>query len=92
MPGQKCKICVSKERASAENAIALGESVRAVARRFGLPYSSLDRHQRNCVPKAIAKVRDREARKHGERAAQVQQSAVVREEQLGQALLRRPWL
>jgi hypothetical protein len=89
MPGAKCKICVSQERARAESAIALGESVRSVARRLGLPYASLDRHQRNCVPKAIARVRNRVAAKREEHVANVQQAAASLEADLGAALVSR---
>ncbi len=52
MPG-KCTICVHPQRAAAENSIANGASVRSVATRLKLSYSSLDRHTRNCVPHAL---------------------------------------
>lgn len=55
MPGQRCKICSDPQRGAAEAAIASGESVRSVAKRLGLSYQSLDRHTRNCIPKATAK-------------------------------------
>lgn len=55
MPGQRCTICTSPQRADAEVAITAGASVRWVAKKLGLSYSSLDRHTRNCVPAALAK-------------------------------------
>src|SRR5579875_3320702 len=53
MPGPRCKICGHKQRGAAEAAITAGESVRSVAKRLKLPYQSLDRHTRRCVPKAL---------------------------------------
>jgi hypothetical protein len=41
------------------------------------------------VPRAIAKVRERAAQRHGQHAAKAEAAAVVREEQLGQALVER---
>lgn len=54
MPG-RCTICASAQRGAAEQAIAAGKSVRSVAKQLKLSYQSLDRHTRNCVPKAIKK-------------------------------------
>lgn len=57
----KCTICGHARRGDAEAAIAAGESVRSVAKRLGISYQSLDRHQRNCARQAIqaaAKERD----------------------------------
>ena len=56
MPGAKCTICEAPSREAAENAIAPGISVRKVAEQFSLSYPSLDRHQRKCLKRAVARV------------------------------------
>jgi transposase len=53
--GSKCKACAHPARAQAEKLIASGVSVRETAKRTGVPYQSLQRHQQNCVPKSIAR-------------------------------------
>jgi hypothetical protein len=57
--GQRCKACSHPARLEAEKLIASGVSVREAARRSGVPYQSLQRHQQKCVRAAIARVVER---------------------------------
>lgn len=65
MPGPKCSACSHPKRAEAEAAVASGLSVREVAKRFGLPYASFDRHCRKCIQKSIAKAVEAKELSHG---------------------------
>jgi hypothetical protein len=65
MPGPKCSACAHPKRGDAESAVASGLSVREVAKKFGLPYQSFDRHCRKCVPNSIQKAAEAKEVKHG---------------------------
>jgi len=47
MPHERCTACKHPEAKAVDAALLAGESVRAVARRFGLSSGAVDRHQRN---------------------------------------------
>jgi hypothetical protein len=89
MAGAKCSICPHPERGNAEKAIAAGVSVRAAAKLYNLPYASLDRHQRNCARKAIAKVREKQDLATGKEGAKVEDAVVARETKLATDLVAR---
>lgn len=59
MPVNGCTICRHPKRAAAEKALAQGEPGRAVAKRLGLSYASLERHGRNCIRKALKKAAEK---------------------------------
>lgn len=47
-----CSVCSHPQHAAIDQALDAGESLRVVAKRFGLNYSSVNRHRTNCVPSA----------------------------------------
>ena len=56
-PGGQCKICNHPQRVEIDKALVEGESLRNVAKRFDVSYSSVGRHKRNGhIAEQIAKV------------------------------------
>jgi transposase-like protein len=54
--GRKCKVCISPQRAEIDQAaISPGTSIREVADRFGMSYSSMARHVENHLPQLMSK-------------------------------------
>ena len=52
----RCSVCKHSNRAEIDQLLVAGESLRSVADRFGLHYSSLSRHKRH-ISQQIGKVR-----------------------------------
>jgi hypothetical protein len=55
---QKCRCCTHREREAIDGAILAGDSLRAIAGRFGVAKSSVDRHRPHIVEKARQIERD----------------------------------
>ncbi len=65
--GRKCTVCISPQRAEIDKAaIDPNSSIREVAERFGITYSSMARHVENHLPKLMSKALE-ERKAAGER-------------------------
>ena len=59
-----CSVCRHTFRREIETALAGGESLRHIASRLGAGYKAIERHQKNCVPAALAEVRQVNESRH----------------------------
>ena len=71
-PGGQCTICNHPQRVEIDKALVEGESLRNVAKRFDVSYSSVGRHKRNGhIVEQIAKVAKKKEIKQAEQIAAV---------------------
>lgn len=74
-PGGQCTICNHSQRVEIDKALVEGETLRNVAKRFDVSYSSVGRHKRNGhIAEQIAKAaRKKEIKQAGEIASVVEE-------------------
>lgn len=54
--GRHCSVCAHAQRGEIDAALASGEGVRAVSKRFGISPAAAHRHRTSCITKAVERV------------------------------------